>query len=127
MSEKQLHTNRPTERVDTKVRELWIELDPLPGSGLADFVIGLRVDVLIEPNSTVARPSSPISELGQVPPASTSNRPTRNRRESAPFLDPAGTELKAGRDENAAGSLGSSSVDLVSTPLLPPSTRSPRP
>jgi multidrug resistance efflux pump len=43
MSRKQLFSDRPAERYDTKVREVWIELDEP-----ADLVIGLRVDVTIE-------------------------------------------------------------------------------
>ncbi len=44
MAAKQLFTDRPSERFDTKVREVWIELDESE-----DLVVGLRVDVVIEP------------------------------------------------------------------------------
>ena len=43
MSRKQLWTDRPAERFDTKVRQVWIELD-----AAADLIIGLRVDAIIE-------------------------------------------------------------------------------
>jgi multidrug resistance efflux pump len=52
MSSKRLWTNDPTEQFDTKVREVWIELEhaePLP--------IGLRVDVVLKLPQTV--PSRP--------------------------------------------------------------------
>ena len=43
MTRKQLFTDRPTERFDTKLRQVWIELDNAIG-----LVLGLRVDVTIE-------------------------------------------------------------------------------
>jgi len=46
MTSKQLFTDRPSERFDTKVREVWIELEESE-----DLVVGLRVDVVIEPAS----------------------------------------------------------------------------
>ncbi len=42
MTRKQLWTDQPTERFDTKVRQIWIELEDAP-----ELVMGLRVDVLI--------------------------------------------------------------------------------
>jgi multidrug resistance efflux pump len=47
MTKKQLWSDRPTERFDTKSREVWIELDQ---SG--DHVIGLRMDVTIDIGGT---------------------------------------------------------------------------
>lgn len=47
MTKKQLWSDRPTERFDTKSREVWIELDQ---SG--DHVIGLRMDVTIDISGT---------------------------------------------------------------------------
>jgi ABC exporter DevB family membrane fusion protein len=44
MTSKQLFTDRPNERFDTKVREVCIELNESE-----DLVVGLRVDVVIEP------------------------------------------------------------------------------
>jgi len=44
MTSKQLFTDRPNERFDTKVREVGIEL-----AESEDLVVGLRVDVVIEP------------------------------------------------------------------------------
>ena len=46
MGAKQLWTDQPGERIDTKVREVWVELDRSEG-----LVVGLRVDVMIEPRS----------------------------------------------------------------------------
>ena len=43
MSHKELWTNDPTERYDTKTREVWIELDEAEG-----LLVGLRVDVMID-------------------------------------------------------------------------------
>ncbi len=43
-SEKGLWNDHPEERLDTKTREVWIELDDPPS-----VVIGLRVDVVIDP------------------------------------------------------------------------------
>lgn len=46
MGRKQLWSDRPAERYDTKTREVWIELED--GESL---VVGLRVDVMIDPRS----------------------------------------------------------------------------
>ena len=46
MDHKQLWSNHPTERFDAKMREVWIELDDAES-----LVIGLRVDVTIDPAS----------------------------------------------------------------------------
>jgi multidrug resistance efflux pump len=43
MEDKSFRTDRPAEKLDAKTREVWIELDERPS------VIGLRVDVVIEP------------------------------------------------------------------------------
>jgi hypothetical protein len=43
MSRKELWSDRPAERYDTKTREIWIDLDRSD-----DLVIGLRVDVAID-------------------------------------------------------------------------------
>jgi HlyD family secretion protein len=54
MEDKSLWNDHPTERLDTKTREIWIELDEhLP-------VIGLRVDVVIDDNGRAA--CSPVSK-----------------------------------------------------------------
>jgi HlyD family secretion protein len=45
MSQKPLRTDDPLERFDTKVREVWIELDD---SGSERFVVGLPVDVVLQ-------------------------------------------------------------------------------
>jgi multidrug resistance efflux pump len=53
MTRKELSSDRPNERFDTKMREVWIELeDPGP------LVVGLRVDVLIEINDPPAAPAT---------------------------------------------------------------------
>jgi HlyD family secretion protein len=43
MEDKSFRTDRPTEKLDAKTREVWIELEEKPS------VIGLRVDVVIDP------------------------------------------------------------------------------
>jgi HlyD family secretion protein len=50
MERKSLWNDRPTERYDTKTREIWIELGPAK-----DLVLGLRVEVTIDAHSTPAR------------------------------------------------------------------------
>jgi len=47
MTAKQLYSDSPAERYDTKVRDAWIELDQTTG-----LVVGLRVDVTIDPQSS---------------------------------------------------------------------------
>jgi multidrug resistance efflux pump len=49
MSRKQLWTHDPAERYDTKVREVWIELNDA-----RDLVVGLRVDVVIKASATIS-------------------------------------------------------------------------
>lgn len=46
MSSKQIWSDEPGERFDTKTREVWIELD-----NAQDLVLGLRVDVIIDASS----------------------------------------------------------------------------
>jgi len=46
MSRKSMWTAAPGERYDTKTREVWIDLEPA-----GDLVVGLRVDVMIDPAS----------------------------------------------------------------------------
>ena len=48
MSRKELFSDDPTERYDTKTREVWIELERRE-----ELVVGLRVDVMIDPESHV--------------------------------------------------------------------------
>ena len=48
MGRKQLWSDHPAERHDTKTRQMWIELPPS-----AQLVVGLRVDVMIDPNAPV--------------------------------------------------------------------------
>ena len=47
MTGKKIWSDDPAERFDTKVREVWIELEPEIG----ELVVGLRVDVLIDVNA----------------------------------------------------------------------------
>ncbi len=49
MGRKQLWSDHPAERYDTKTREVWIEIEE--GDSL---VVGLRVDVMIDPRSVAA-------------------------------------------------------------------------
>jgi HlyD family secretion protein len=46
MTAKELWSDRPNERLDTKSREVWIDLE-----GADDLVIGLRMDVMIRPDT----------------------------------------------------------------------------
>jgi len=55
MSPKQVRSDRPTERLDTKTREVWIELQS--GEGL---VVGLPVDVLIDAKDAADREPSEV-------------------------------------------------------------------
>jgi HlyD family secretion protein len=60
MSQKPLRTDDPLERFDTKVREVWIELDDV---GSEDLVIGLPVDVVLEVGSKTAELETPTGEV----------------------------------------------------------------
>ncbi len=60
MSRKRLWTDRPAERFDTKVRQLWIELEDA-----SELVLGLRVDVTIEATGT--EPIAPKLSLVRPP------------------------------------------------------------
>lgn len=51
MGPKTIWGDRPTERYDTKTREVWIELDQA-----SDLVVGLRVDVLIDVPANTQQP-----------------------------------------------------------------------
>jgi multidrug resistance efflux pump len=52
MGAKEIWSDRPSERHDTKTREVWIDLD-----GSANLVIGLRVDVMIHPDPSDQAPA----------------------------------------------------------------------
>ncbi len=68
MGPKSLFSDRPSERYDTKTREVWIELDGHDG-----LVVGLRVDVMIDPALPTA-PASSVSPPAEVgPPGSSEN------------------------------------------------------
>ncbi|MBN2021265.1 MAG: HlyD family efflux transporter periplasmic adaptor subunit [Pirellulales bacterium] len=54
MGRKQLWSDDPAERCDTKTREVWIDLDR--GE---DLVVGLRVDVAIDPTLVTPAPTGP--------------------------------------------------------------------
>ena len=54
MGRKQLWSDHPAERYDTKTREVWIELEE--GESL---VVGLRVDVMIDPRSLAPETTAP--------------------------------------------------------------------
>jgi hypothetical protein len=66
MSRKELWSDQPAERYDTKTREVWIELEPAE-----DLVVGLRVDAVIDPEScnppNIVDPDSPDAEPGSTP------------------------------------------------------------
>lgn len=64
MTAKQLWSDRPAERFDTKTREVWIELEEAAG-----LVVGLRVDVVIRPE--VAKPDRTGSQTFDDPETST--------------------------------------------------------
>ena len=61
MSPKSLWTDHPTERYDTKAREVWIELEDADS-----LVVGLRVDVRIDPDSTVPEPDKSVESEPSV-------------------------------------------------------------
>jgi multidrug resistance efflux pump len=56
MDRKQVWSDQPGERRDTKTREIWIDLDENAG-----LVVGLRVEVAVDPNRTPPRPPSSAS------------------------------------------------------------------
>ncbi|MBN1909067.1 MAG: HlyD family efflux transporter periplasmic adaptor subunit, partial [Pirellulales bacterium] len=61
MGRKQLWSDDPAERYDTKTREVWVDLD-----SREDLIIGLRVDVVIDTESAAPIPSvSPSPEDGR--------------------------------------------------------------
>jgi len=62
MSRKQLWSDRPTERYDTKTREVWLELEDA-----GELVVGLRVDVTIDAGLPDAAPDDP-PEAGSAEP-----------------------------------------------------------
>ncbi len=65
MQRKELWSDRPSERFDTKTREVWIALEEEE----EPLVVGLRVDVLIDPRSgPSAEPEGPRDEAGRSPP-----------------------------------------------------------
>ncbi len=74
MGPKELFSDRPAERLDTKTREVWIELPP--GDTL---VVGLRADVIVDPESwtppSAAPHGPPESPGGGVAAGLTSPRP----------------------------------------------------
>ena len=88
MGPKRLWSDRPAERHDTKTREIWIELED------ADrLVMGLRVDVVIDPDrSTAPHPGEsvpePTSGPGDPPDGKTARwRRTAPSGREAPDLD----------------------------------------
>ncbi|HWB13938.1 MAG TPA: efflux RND transporter periplasmic adaptor subunit [Pirellulales bacterium] len=69
MSQKPLRTDDPLERFDTKVREVWIELD----DASSDLVIGLPVDVVLDveprallPEETASHASDRLANNGSI-------------------------------------------------------------
>lgn len=54
MGRKQLWSDRPAERYDTKTREVWIELEQSES-----LVVGLRVDAMIDPRSLTTEATAP--------------------------------------------------------------------
>jgi hypothetical protein len=58
MGAKEVWSDRPNERLDTKTREIWIDLE-----GAQNLVVGLRVDVMIHPPQHEAAPT-PSSDPG---------------------------------------------------------------
>jgi multidrug resistance efflux pump len=58
MQAKELYSNRPAERYDTKTREVWIELEQAAG-----LVVGLPVDVTIDPQSAATAAAAPSTRL----------------------------------------------------------------
>lgn len=58
MSPKELWSDHPAERYDTKNREIWIDLDPNPQS--TGLVVGLRVEVTIARNQSYPLSTDPV-------------------------------------------------------------------
>ncbi|MBN1588473.1 MAG: HlyD family secretion protein [Pirellulales bacterium] len=54
MGHKELWSNRPTERQDTKTREIWIELEDEHS-----LLLGLRVDVVVDPRQATPTTAEP--------------------------------------------------------------------
>ena len=61
MGRKQLWSDHPAERYDTKTREIWIELDESKS-----LVVGLRVDVMIDPRSLAPEIAAPQSSQASL-------------------------------------------------------------
>lgn len=66
MNHKQFHGDQPAERYDTKTREIWIDLEDAD-----DLVMGLRVDVMLDPATgpgpSESLPSEEIESNDQAP------------------------------------------------------------
>lgn len=67
MSRKSMWTDDPGERYDTKTREIWIDLEPA-----GDLVVGLRVDVMIDPVAEDHPAETETLSLSSAEPASSS-------------------------------------------------------
>jgi len=67
MGRKELYSGSPSERYDTKTREVWIELDEA-----TDLVTGLRVDVVID----LADTTTPNTEPADGPTVATGDAST---------------------------------------------------
>ena len=74
MSRKRLYTDDPAERYDTKTREVWIDLGG--GEGL---VIGLRVDVIIEPQMASTLSGDAPESLEDAKPSEDSETPSTDQ------------------------------------------------
>jgi len=62
MGRKELWSDRPTERLDTKTREVWIELEPAE-----PLVVGLRADVTIDCRPEASGPATPGKPAAEKP------------------------------------------------------------
>lgn len=78
MGAKQLWSNNAGERMDTKTREVWIDLESAQG-----LVVGLRVDVMIDAGEApvdVPSDAADVPPSEQIQPPATEHSPTRSAK-----------------------------------------------
>ena len=70
MGHKEIWTDQPNERFDTKTREVWIEIKESQS-----LVVGLPVDVMIDPDPIAPIATEPVRSEGMKPDGSSSSEP----------------------------------------------------
>jgi len=86
MGHKELHSDQPAERFDTKTRDVWIELEPGP-----PLVVGLRVDVTIDADCRTPKDAQcHTSEDAQcsTPEAAEPTQSEKDKPDSQPAAEP---------------------------------------